>query len=77
MSGKECVGAVVCKLESHKTSYQGYIAMLAVNSRFRGKGLGTQLVEKSINTMREYGCNEVKIIFKKKISDVFSGRFRD
>jgi len=59
MSGGECVGAVVCKLELHKMTLQGYIAMLAVNSAYRGKGLGTTLVEKAIYAMQAHGCNEV------------------
>jgi ribosomal protein S18 acetylase RimI-like enzyme len=40
MHGEECVGAVVCKLEAKPMAYRGYIAMLAVNSDYRGHGIG-------------------------------------
>jgi peptide alpha-N-acetyltransferase len=41
MCNDECVGAIVCKVEyTKKYIYQGYIAMLAVSSAHRGKGLG-------------------------------------
>lgn len=42
LSGDKCIGAIVCKQEEHKgKSVRGYIAMLAVDSEFRGKGIGT------------------------------------
>ena len=37
---KDCVGAIVCKLDMHKKIHRGYIAMLAVDSRYRRKGIG-------------------------------------
>lgn len=38
---KNCVGAIVCKLDMHKKMFRrGYIAMLAVDSKFRRKGIG-------------------------------------
>ena len=43
MSGGECVGTIVCKLDTHgreRTTYRGYIAMLAVRKDFRKKGIG-------------------------------------
>lgn len=40
MHGEECVGAVVCKLDVKSYNYRGYIAMLAVNSNYRGCGIG-------------------------------------
>jgi len=58
----ECVGAIVCKLEPHKNStYRGYIAMLAVNSQYRHRKIGTALVVKAINVMKQHGCNEVSL----------------
>lgn len=36
----ECVGCVVCKLETHRDMYRGYIAMLAVKKEYRGRRLG-------------------------------------
>jgi ribosomal protein S18 acetylase RimI-like enzyme len=43
MSGEECVGTIVCKLDAHgreRTTHRGYIAMLAVRKDFRKKGIG-------------------------------------
>lgn len=41
MVEKDCVGAIVCKLDMHKKMFRrGYIAMLAVDSKFRRKGIG-------------------------------------
>lgn len=60
MVDKECVGAIVCKLDMHKKMFRrGYIAMLAVDSKYRRKGIGTQLVKKAIYAMVEGDCDEV------------------
>ncbi|XP_067847664.1 N-alpha-acetyltransferase 30 isoform X2 [Heptranchias perlo] len=41
MVGDECVGAIVCKLDMHKKMFRrGYIAMLAVDSKYRRKCIG-------------------------------------
>jgi len=67
---EKIIGAVVCKLEPvmnpvkfppkiSKVPFRGYIAMLAVNPEYRGKGLGSELVIRAINTMKEYGGTEV------------------
>uniref|UniRef100_UPI00358EB912 N-alpha-acetyltransferase 30 isoform X2 n=1 Tax=Myxine glutinosa TaxID=7769 RepID=UPI00358EB912 len=41
MAGLECVGAIVCKLDTHKKMVRrGYIAMLAVDSKYRKRGIG-------------------------------------
>ncbi|KAG9481319.1 hypothetical protein GDO78_010520 [Eleutherodactylus coqui] len=41
MVEEECVGAIVCKLDMHKKMFRrGYIAMLAVDSKYRRKGIG-------------------------------------
>ncbi|XP_067895312.1 N-alpha-acetyltransferase 30 isoform X2 [Heterodontus francisci] len=40
MVGDECVGAIVCKLDMHKKMFRrGYIAMLAVDSKYRRKSI--------------------------------------
>lgn len=45
MVEKDCVGAIVCKLDMHKKMFRrGYIAMLAVDSKFRRKGIGKSRV---------------------------------
>jgi hypothetical protein len=37
----ECVGGIVCKLDMHKKMFRrGYIAMLAVDSKYRRKSIG-------------------------------------
>ncbi|XP_007891488.2 N-alpha-acetyltransferase 30 [Callorhinchus milii] len=56
----ECVGAIVCKLDMHKKMFRrGYIAMLAVDSKYRRKCIGTNLVKKAIYAMVEGDCDEV------------------
>jgi peptide alpha-N-acetyltransferase len=40
MDGDECIGTIVCKLDRHRETYRGYIAMLAVHKDHRHKGLG-------------------------------------
>ncbi|XP_053331598.1 N-alpha-acetyltransferase 30 [Spea bombifrons] len=60
MVDEECVGAIVCKLDMHKKMFRrGYIAMLAVDSKYRRKGIGTNLVKKAIYAMVEGDCDEV------------------
>ncbi|XP_056401866.1 N-alpha-acetyltransferase 30 [Hyla sarda] len=60
MVEEECVGAIVCKLDMHKKMFRrGYIAMLAVDSKYRRKGIGTILVKKAIYAMVEGDCDEV------------------
>ena len=44
MSSGEVVGAIVCKLDVHKkVTVRGYIAMLAVDHRFRKRRIGKHL----------------------------------
>ena len=41
MDSDECVGAIVCKLDLHKKVIRrGYIAMLAIDERYRRRGIG-------------------------------------
>jgi peptide alpha-N-acetyltransferase len=41
MVGSECVGAIVCKLDVHrKVVKRGYIAMLAVDEKYRKRKIG-------------------------------------
>mmetsp|Transcript_73268 Transcript_73268/g.115956 ORF Transcript_73268/g.115956 Transcript_73268/m.115956 type:complete len:184 (+) Transcript_73268:78-629(+) len=56
----ECVGAIVCKLDMHRSrnTYRGYIAMLAVDKGLRGKGIGKNLVQHSLDKMRDMGADE-------------------
>ena len=41
MHKQECVGAIVCKLDVHrKVAKRGYIAMLAVDEKYRKRSIG-------------------------------------
>mmetsp|Transcript_33441 Transcript_33441/g.77674 ORF Transcript_33441/g.77674 Transcript_33441/m.77674 type:complete len:241 (+) Transcript_33441:31-753(+) len=60
MAGNSCVGAIVCKLDSHRcrNTHRGYIAMLAVEKGLRGKGIGSTLVRLCLDKMREMEADE-------------------
>jgi peptide alpha-N-acetyltransferase len=60
------IGVVISKLEPHppnappgQAPLRGYIAMLAVSSEYRGKGIATRLVRMAIDAMIEQGADEV------------------
>ncbi|KAG5948746.1 hypothetical protein E4U53_006163 [Claviceps sorghi] len=57
------VGVVVCKLEFHSShslpTRRGYIAMLAVESSFRGHGIATALVKRAIDAMTKRHADEI------------------
>jgi len=54
------VGVVVSKLEPHRGgALRGYIAMLAVTGKHRGKGIATKLVRMAIDAMIERDADEV------------------
>ncbi|XP_024017588.1 N-alpha-acetyltransferase MAK3 [Morus notabilis] len=57
----KCVGTVVCKMGEHRNTFRGYIAMLVVIKPYRGKGIATELVTRSIQVMMESGCEEVTL----------------
>ncbi|CAA7405163.1 unnamed protein product [Spirodela intermedia] len=57
----KCVGTVVCKMGEHRHSFRGYIAMLVVVKPYRGRGIATELVTRSIRVMMESGCEEVTL----------------
>lgn len=60
MDEDKCVGAIVCKLDMHKKMVRrGYIAMLAVDSEYRRKKIGSHLVLKAIKAMIADDCDEV------------------
>ncbi|KAH7971695.1 hypothetical protein HPB52_002352 [Rhipicephalus sanguineus] len=60
MDGETCVGAIVCKLDVHKKLVKrGYIAMLAVDSKYRKRKIGSTLVLKAIRAMINDDADEV------------------
>nr|CAG4637055.1 EOG090X07BN [Ceriodaphnia reticulata]SVE72974.1 EOG090X07BN [Ceriodaphnia reticulata] len=60
MYGEKCVGAIVCKLDVHKKIVRrGYIAMLAVDEKYRQEKIGSNLVMKAIAAMVADGADEV------------------
>lgn len=48
----KCVGLIVSELKIKRDILQGYIAMLVVDKSQRRKGLGTKLVQLSVNKMK-------------------------
>ncbi|KAK4313051.1 hypothetical protein Pmani_015572 [Petrolisthes manimaculis] len=60
VSSGEVVGAIVCKLDVHKkVTVRGYIAMLAVDHRFRKRRIGSNLVQRAIRAMASDDADEV------------------
>lgn len=60
MHADECVGAIVCKLDIHrKVIKRGYIAMLAVDIKYRKRKIGSNLVRRAIQAMVEDDADEV------------------
>ncbi len=59
MSGeRECVGVIVCKLDKHREMFRGYIGMLVVDKRARKAKLGSALVTRALEVMRDAGADE-------------------
>ena len=56
---RSMIATIVSKAEVEGGVMQGYIAMLAVDSRFRARGIGSLLVQKTIERMKEMGCEEI------------------
>ncbi|GJQ65393.1 hypothetical protein Trydic_g7503 [Trypoxylus dichotomus] len=60
MCEDECVGAIVCKLDLHRKQInRGYIAMLAVDKKYRKHGIGSTLVRRAIQEMIAGNADEV------------------
>uniref|UniRef100_A0AC35UGX7 N-acetyltransferase domain-containing protein n=1 Tax=Rhabditophanes sp. KR3021 TaxID=114890 RepID=A0AC35UGX7_9BILA len=59
MEDSKLIGSIICKEEMANNRKEGYIGMLAVDEKHRGKGIGSELVSKAIEKMREMKCDEV------------------
>ncbi|MCL4140322.1 UNVERIFIED_CONTAM: hypothetical protein GTU68_042839 [Idotea baltica] len=56
----DVIGAIVCKLDLHKkVTVRGYIAMLAVDHRYRKRRIGSNLVQRAIREMAADDADEV------------------
>ncbi|KAK9450396.1 acyl-CoA N-acyltransferase [Limtongia smithiae] len=54
------IGVVVCRLDVHRgVKCRGYIAMLAVATAHRGRGIATQLARRAIDAMVGAGAHEI------------------
>lgn len=59
-SSSTLIGIIICKLEPHRSgTFRGYIAMLAVSSPYRGRGIASRLVSMAIDAMRARDADEV------------------
>nr|KJB11763.1 hypothetical protein B456_001G276200 [Gossypium raimondii] len=71
----KCVGTVVCKMGEHRNTFRGYIAMLVVIKPYRGRGIATELVTRSIRMMMESGCEEYVYILHRVLTElILKGR---
>lgn len=61
----------MCKLDQEPKWRRGYIAMLAVEEAYRRRGIGMELVKKSIEVMRQIGCDEVCNLYSFSVHIIF------
>lgn len=55
----ELIGVIVCKVDKHKSGKnRGYIGMLAVDKRYRNRGIGSSLVQSVLKRMQNQGLDE-------------------
>ena len=53
-SGQKCIGAIVCSIEKKGADrVRGYIAMLAVTKEYRHYKIGSTLVKRAIDEMKD------------------------
>lgn len=58
-SQNELVGVVVCKIDKHRSGrMRGYIGMLAVDDRYRKRGIASTLVRRVLERMKNLGTDE-------------------
>ena len=75
--GDELVGSIISKVETHRdVRLRGYIGMLAVEEKFRGRGIAKQLIGKSLDIMIAKGCDEIILeteVVNKKALKLYEG----
>lgn len=72
---REMIATIVSKAEEQEFGMkQGYIAMLAVDKRYRNRGIGSYLVRKGIEAMVRAGCSE--IMLETEVRAAFAGTAR-
>ncbi|KAH7363749.1 N-terminal acetyltransferase C complex catalytic subunit MAK3 [Pyrenochaeta sp. MPI-SDFR-AT-0127] len=65
------IGVVISKLEPHRSgTFRGYIAMLAVQETYRGRGIATNLVRMAIDAMTSRSADE--IVLETEVSNTAS-----
>jgi peptide alpha-N-acetyltransferase len=65
------IGVIICKLEPHRSgTFRGYIAMLAVSSPYRGRGIASKLVQLAIEAMAARDADE--IVLETEVSNTAS-----
>ena len=56
----QIVGTVIGKIQPHKKgTLRGYIGMLTVDKKYRGRGIGTELVLKLVEEMKNASAEEI------------------
>eukprot|EP01117_Protostelium_nocturnum_P008786 TRINITY_DN3150_c0_g1_i2.p1 TRINITY_DN3150_c0_g1~~TRINITY_DN3150_c0_g1_i2.p1 ORF type:complete len:180 (+),score=20.68 TRINITY_DN3150_c0_g1_i2:70-609(+) len=55
----KCIGVIISKADNHRGTQRGYIAMLAVDKTYRKAKIGTKLVLRTIQEMKNLRCEEV------------------
>ncbi|EOA85086.1 uncharacterized protein SETTUDRAFT_91118 [Exserohilum turcica Et28A] len=65
------IGVIICKLEPHRSgTYRGYVAMLATQEEYRGRGIATQLVRLAVDAMTARDADE--IVLETEVSNTAS-----
>eukprot|EP01084_Bolivina_argentea_P099890 179488_1 len=63
-AGEKTVGVVVCKADGeigYAMEKRGYIAMLAIDTHHRRRGIGSTLATRAIQAMLNSGCSEITL----------------
>jgi peptide alpha-N-acetyltransferase len=61
VSPRALIGTIICKVDNEFGSPKGYIAMLAVDKRYRKCGIGSKLVIEGMRRMVAMNCDEIHL----------------